>query len=218
MGKTSLAVRAASVWSRDQFDPVIFVSIKDRALEDEGPGPVKVRFVSDYLGILDEIARALGRDGASPQHAGGSRTPHPRCPDRHPRPADLGQPRIPSVRGTASALLSSSGDLPGVCKAILTALPPHRPGHQSHRTRQARRSRRPGDPRRHRRAQQAARPRQCGRPPQPLAGHRWHPAAARRWTAGQLGRGSSRSIPAAIAFLRSCPESNDPWSSSLATS
>lgn len=31
-----------------------------------------------------------------------------------------------------------------------------------------------------------------------------------RWTAGQLGRGSCRTIPAAIAFLRSCPEKNDP--------
>lgn len=39
MGKTSLAVRAASVYNKDQFDPVIFVSIKASALEDEGPRP-----------------------------------------------------------------------------------------------------------------------------------------------------------------------------------
>ena len=31
-----------------------------------------------------------------------------------------------------------------------------------------------------------------------------------RWTAGQLGRGACRTIADAIAFLRSCPEENDP--------
>ncbi len=31
-----------------------------------------------------------------------------------------------------------------------------------------------------------------------------------RWTAGQLGRGSCRSVAEALAFLRSCPPGNDP--------
>src|SRR5205823_2986863 len=31
-----------------------------------------------------------------------------------------------------------------------------------------------------------------------------------RWVAGQLGRGSCRTFKDALAFLRSCPEDNDP--------
>ena len=120
MGKTSLAVRAASEYTREQFDPVIFVSITDRALEDEGPRTVTVRFVSHYLGILDEIARALARDDI------------PRS-----TPEDRARLILDALAGTRALLILDNlesltpedrerivefvSDLPGVCKAILTA-------------------------------------------------------------------------------------------------
>jgi len=208
MGKTSLAVRAASVYSRDQFDPVIFVSIKDRALEDEGPRPVKVRFVSHYLGILDEIARALGRDDI------------PRS-----TPEDRARLILDALTGTRALLILDNlesltpedrerivefvSDLPGVCKAILTAR--RRIGRginliELDKLDEAAALATLADIAEHNKLLARA----------SVDDHRslWQATAGipllLRWTAGQLGRGSCRSIPAAIAFLRSCPEKNDP--------
>ena len=208
MGKTSLAVRAASVYSRDQFDPVIFVSIKDRALEDEGPRPVKVRFVSHYLGILDEIARALGRDDI------------PRS-----TPEDRARLILDALTGTRALLILDNlesltpedrerivefvSDLPGVCKAILTAR--RRIGKginliELDKLDEAAALATLADIAEHNKLLARA----------SVDDHRtlWQATAGipllLRWTAGQLGRGSCRTIPAAIAFLRSCPEKNDP--------
>ena len=208
MGKTSLAVRAASVYSREQFDPVIFVSIKDRALEDEGPRPVKVRFVSHYLGILDEIARALGRDDI------------PRS-----TPEDRARLILDALTGTRALLILDNlesltpedrerivefvSDLPGVCKAILTAR--RRIGRginliELDKLDEAAALKTLADIAEHNRLLARA----------SVDDHRtlWQATAGipllLRWTAGQLGRGSCRTIPAAIAFLRSCPDSNDP--------
>ncbi|MEQ1747863.1 MAG: tetratricopeptide repeat protein [Prosthecobacter sp.] len=208
MGKTSLAVRAASVYSRDQFDPVIFVSIKDRALEDEGPRPVKVRFVSHYLGILDEIARALGRDDI------------PRS-----TPEDRARLILDALTGTRALLILDNlesltpedrerivefvSDLPGVCKAILTAR--RRIGRginliELDKLDEAAALATLADIAEHNKLLARA----------SVDDHRslWQATAGipllLRWTAGQLGRGSCRTIPAAIAFLRSCPEKNDP--------
>jgi tetratricopeptide (TPR) repeat protein len=208
MGKTSLAVRAASVYSRDQFDPVIFVSIKDRALEDEGPRPVKVRFVSHYLGILDEIARALGRDDI------------PRS-----TPEDRARLILDALTGTRALLILDNlesltpedrerivefvSDLPGVCKAILTAR--RRIGRginliELDKLDEASALATLADIAEHNHLLARA----------SVDDHRslWQATAGipllLRWTAGQLGRGSCRTIPAAIAFLRSCPEKNDP--------
>lgn len=208
MGKTSLAVRAASVYSRDQFDPVIFVSIKDRALEDEGPRPVKVRFVSHYLGILDEIARALGRDDI------------PRS-----TPEDRARLILDALTGTRALLILDNlesltpedrerivefvSDLPGVCKAILTAR--RRIGRginliELDKLDEAAALATLADIAEHNKLLARA----------SVDDRRtlWQATAGipllLRWTAGQLGRGSCRTIPAAIAFLRSCPDSNDP--------
>ncbi len=208
MGKTSLAVRAASVYSRDQFDPVIFVSIKDRALEDEGPRPVKVRFVSHYLGILDEIARALGRDDI------------PRS-----TPEDRARLILDALTGTRALLILDNlesltpedrerivefvSDLPGVCKAILTAR--RRIGRginliELDKLDEAAALATLADIAEHNKLLARA----------SVDDHRtlWQATAGipllLRWTAGQLGRGSCRTIANAIAFLRSCPEKNDP--------
>ncbi len=209
MGKTSLAVRAASTYSKDQFDPVIFVSIKDRALEDEGPRPVKVRFVSHYLGILDEIARALGRDDI------------PRS-----TPEDRARLILDALTGTRALLILDNlesltpedrerivefvGDLPPpFCKAILTAR--RRIGRginliELDKLDEAAALATLADIAEHNKLLARA----------SVDDHRtlWQATAGipllLRWTAGQLGRGSCRTIAAAIAFLRSCPERNDP--------
>ena len=208
MGKTSLAVRAASEYSRDQFDPVIFVSIKARALEDEGPRPVKVRFVSHYLGILDEIARALGRDDI------------PRS-----TPEDRARLILDALTGTRALLILDNlesltpedrerivefvSDLPGVCKAILTAR--RRIGRginliELDKLDEAAALATLADIAEHNKLLARA----SGEDHRTL----WQATGGipllLRWTAGQLGRGSCRTIPAAIAFLRSCPEKNDP--------
>ena len=208
MGKTSLAVRAASVYSRDQFVPVIFVSIKDRALEDEGPRPVKVRFVSHYLGILDEIARALGRDDI------------PRS-----TPEDRARLILDALTGTRALLILDNlesltpedrerivefvSDLPGVCKAILTAR--RRIGRginliELDKLDEAAALATLADIAEHNKLLARA----------SVDDHRtlWQATAGipllLRWTAGQLGRGACRTITDAIAFLRSCPDKNDP--------
>jgi tetratricopeptide (TPR) repeat protein len=208
MGKTSLAVQAASFYSSDQFDPVIFVSIKDRALEDDGPRAVQVRFVSHYLGILDEIARALGRDDI------------PRS-----TPEDRARLILGALTGTRALLILDNlesltpsdrerivefvSDLPGICKAILTAR--RRIGRginliELDKLDEAAALDTLADIAEHNPLLARA----------TLNDRRnlWEATAGipllLRWTAGQLGRGSCRNIPAAIAHLRSCPENNDP--------
>jgi len=208
MGKTSLAVRAASEYTREQFDPVIFVSIKDRALEDDGPVALKVRFVSHYLGILDEIARALGRDEI------------PRS-----TPEDRARLILEALIGTRALLILDNlesltpedrerivefvSDLPGVCKAILTAR--RRIGRginlidldildeeSALKTL----------------ADIAQHNRLLARANEDQRRSLWEATGGipllLRWAAGQLGRGSCRTIPEAIAYLRSCPKENDP--------
>jgi tetratricopeptide (TPR) repeat protein len=208
MGKTSLAVQAASVYSSEQFDPVIFVSIKDRALEDDGPRAIQVRFVSHYLGILDEIARALGRDEI------------PRS-----TPEDRARLILDALTGTRALLILDNlesltpedrerivefvCDLPGVCKAILTAR--RRIGRginliELDKLDEAAALATLADIAAHNKLLARA----------TVEEHRglWDATGGipllLRWTAGQLGRGSCRSISAAIAFLRSCPENNAP--------
>jgi tetratricopeptide (TPR) repeat protein len=204
MGKTSLAVRAASVYSPEQFDPVIFVSIKDRALEDEGPRPVKVRFVSHYLGILDEIARALGRDDI-------------------PRsiPEDRARLILDALTGTRALLILDNlesltpedrerivefvSDLPGVCKAILTAR--RRIGRginliELDKLDEASALATLADIAEHNKL--------LARASEDDRRTLWQATGGipllLRWTAGQLGRGSCRTLDDAIAFLRSGPE------------
>lgn len=208
MGKTSLAVRAAADYSRDQFDPVIFVSIKDRALEDDGPRPVKVRFVSHYLGMLDEIARALGRDDI-------------------PRSTPEDRPRLVlnALTGTRALLILDNlesltpedrerivefvSDLPGVCKAILTAR--RRIGRGINLIELDKLDE---DAALKTLAELAEHNKLLHRASEADRRRLWEATGGipllLRWTAGQLGRGSCRSIDSAITFLRSCPKGNDP--------
>lgn len=60
MGKTSLAVRAAYGCTPGQFDRIIFISVKNRELDDEGVRKLKNAVLPEYLAILKRLAGELG--------------------------------------------------------------------------------------------------------------------------------------------------------------
>src|SRR5262249_56389337 len=60
MGKTSLAVRAAYDCPPGSFARIIFVSVKDRELEDDGVRALGALIVPGFIGMLSEIAPELG--------------------------------------------------------------------------------------------------------------------------------------------------------------
>src|ERR1044072_5904243 len=61
MGKTSLAVRAAYDCKLEQFQRIIFVSVKDREMDDDGERTLGNFLVPGFLEMLNEIARELGQ-------------------------------------------------------------------------------------------------------------------------------------------------------------
>ena len=61
MGKTSLAVRAALDCSPEQFDRIVFVSVKNRELDDTGVREVGDFLIPGFLELLNELARQLDR-------------------------------------------------------------------------------------------------------------------------------------------------------------
>ncbi len=61
MGKTSLAVRAALDCTPAQFDRIVFVSVKNRELDDTGLRQVGDFLIPGFLELLNELARELGQ-------------------------------------------------------------------------------------------------------------------------------------------------------------
>jgi hypothetical protein len=61
MGKTSLAVRAAYDCPPGQFQRIIFVSVKDRELDDDGVRTLGGFVLPGFLEMLNELARELGQ-------------------------------------------------------------------------------------------------------------------------------------------------------------
>src|SRR2546423_6332224 len=60
MGKTSLAVRAAYDCTPEQFERIVFVSVKDRELDDDGIRELGVFILPGFIEMLNELARELG--------------------------------------------------------------------------------------------------------------------------------------------------------------
>jgi tetratricopeptide (TPR) repeat protein len=208
MGKTSLAVRAAYDCPPGQFRRIIFVSVKDRELDDDG---VRYRWdflIPGFLEMINELARELGQ------------------PDITKAAEDLRVRLLYEALRPAQALLildnleSLSKDdrdrlfdfvkrLPLGCKAILTSRRRIGSGSEELILEQL--------------SQKAALDTLAD-----LA--RRNPLLARtsaaeriklyeqtagkplllRWVAGQLGRGSCRTVEDALAFLRTCSPENDP--------
>ncbi|MGH2744803.1 MAG: hypothetical protein ACRDN8_20440, partial [Thermoleophilaceae bacterium] len=85
MGKTSLAVRAAYDCPLGQFQRIIFLSVKDRELDDDGERKLTAFILPGLLEMLNE---ARPRAGAAGHHEGTGRPTHP-VPARSP-PAGAG--------------------------------------------------------------------------------------------------------------------------------
>ncbi|HEX3184425.1 MAG TPA: tetratricopeptide repeat protein [Pyrinomonadaceae bacterium] len=208
MGKTSLAVRAAYDCSPDQFERIIFLSVKDRELDDDGERQLGSFILPGFLEMLNELSRQLGQPDIMKVSES----------ERIGLILDALRPtRTLLILDNLESLTKSDRDqlftfvkrLPQGCKAILTSR--RRIGSSAdvlilstldegaaletltdiarHNPLLARTSE----------AERRSLYAETGGNPLLL-----------RWTAGQLGRGSCRTLKDAFEFLRSCPAGNDP--------
>jgi hypothetical protein len=209
MGKTSLAVRAAYDCTPDDFKRIVFVSVKNRELDDDGVRELRgVSILPGFLEMLNELSRELGR-------ADITKAPED---DRirlllealHDERALLILDNLESLpKPDRDRLFTFVKRLPQGCKAILTSR--RRIGSGSEELILQRLSREaaletledlarrnPLLARTNEDERMALYEQTTGNP------------LLLRWMAGQLGRGSCRTLDDALEFLRSCPEDNDP--------
>jgi hypothetical protein len=208
MGKTSLAVRAAYDCPPGQFQRIIFVSIKDRELDDDGVRTQGNLLVPGFLEMLNEIARELKQ----PDIAKAAEDQRIRLVLDALRPAQalLILDNLESLsRSDRDQLLTLVKRLPQGCKAILTSR--RRIGSGSELVQLEKLD--PdaalatlGDLARHNRL--LATTNEAER--LTLWTHTGGNPLLLRWVAGQLGLGHCRTFTDALDFLRSCPEGNDP--------
>jgi tetratricopeptide (TPR) repeat protein len=208
MGKTSLAVRAAYDCPPGQFQRIIFVSVKDRELDDDGVRRLGTFVVPGFLEMLNELARELEKPDI------------PKAPESQrirlllealrPERALLILDNLESLaKEDRDQLLTLVKRLPQGCKAILTSR--RRLGSGSEllilekldqaaalETLADLAGRNPLLAKTNE-AERLTLYQQTGGKPLLL-----------RWVAGQLGRGSCRTFTDALTFLRTCPPDNDP--------
>ena len=208
MGKTSLAVLAAYDAPPEDFDKIAFVSLKPRELDDDGLRDLSPFLISGLAELLNELARELGHDEITKA-----------LEDQRPRLL------LDALRGTRTllvldnleSLVKSERDivftfvkkLPPGCKAILTArgrigsaaeeLILEKFSEEAALATLAKLAETNATIERTSDIDRMLLYRETGGNPLLL-----------RWTVGQLGRGSCVTIFDAIAYLRSCPEGNDP--------
>ena len=208
MGKTSLAVRAAYDCPPDQFQRIIFVSVKDRELDDDGVRQLGSFILPGFLEMLNELARELGQ----PDIAKAPEDQRIRLLLDALRPAHvlLILDNLESLtKDDRDQLFTFVKRLPQGCKAILTSR--RRIGSGSEllileKLDEAAALETIADLARHNpllaktsEAERLTLNTQTGGKPLLL-----------RWVAAQLGRGSCRTFTDALHFLRSCPPDNDP--------
>ncbi len=208
MGKTSLAIRAAYDCPPGLFDRILFTSVKDREMDDDGERYLDTKLIPGFQEMLSELARELGLTdfGKSPD------TERPRLLLEALRPLKvlLILDNLESLtKGDRDQLFTFVKRLPGGCKAILTSRRRLSAGAELLILEQldqdaalallADLARRNKLLAKTNEAERIVLYTQTGGKPLLL-----------RWTAGQLGRGNCRTFTDAIAYLRSCPEGNDP--------
>ena len=208
MGKTSLAVRAAHDASPEDFRRIAFVSLKTRELDDDGVRDLSGFLISGLAELFNELARELG-------HAEVAKAPE----DQRPRLL------IEALRDTQTLLVLDNLEsltrdergqlftfvkrLPQGCKAVLTARGRIGSGAEelilekiseaaALATLEELATRNPALAKTSEAERIALYTQTAGKP------------LLLRWTAGQIGRGHCRTSTDAIAYLRSCPEGNDP--------
>lgn len=208
MGKTSLAVRAAYDCEPGQFERIIFLSVKDREMDDDGVRHLTGVILPGWLEMLNELARELGQPDIA-------KTPEDQrvrllLDALRPMQALLILDNLESLaKGERDQLFTFVKRLPQGCKAILTSR--RRIGSGSEllileKLDEAAALETLAELARHNpllakttEAQRITLYRETGGTPLLL-----------RWVAGQLGRGSCRTLTGALEFLRSCPPENDP--------
>lgn len=208
MGKTSLAVRAAYDCPPGQFQRIVFVSVKDRELDDDGVRRLSGHLLPGFLEMLNELARELGQ----PDIAKAPEDQRIRLllDALRPMQALLLLDNLESLtKDDRDQLFTFVKRLPQGCKAILTSRRRIGSGSELLILEQLDQAaaletltdlaRRNPLLARTSEAERIALYKQTGGKPLLL-----------RWVAGQLGRGSCRTIKAALQFLRSCPPDNDP--------
>jgi tetratricopeptide (TPR) repeat protein len=208
MGKTSLAVRAAYDASPGAFKKIVFVSLKGRELDDNGVRDLSGFLISGLAELLNELARELGP-------ADVTKAPE----DQRPRLLldALRDTYTLLVLDNLESLTKSERDtlftfvkrLPQGCKAILTSrgrigsgaeeLILEKIGEEAALATLAKLAESNPALAKTNEAERRTLYRETGGTPLLL-----------RWTAGQIGRGRCLTFADAIAYLRSCPEGNDP--------
>ncbi|HEX8149128.1 MAG TPA: DUF4062 domain-containing protein [Pyrinomonadaceae bacterium] len=208
MGKTSLAVRAAYDCTPEQFKRIVFVSVKNRELDDAGAREVGDFLIPGFLEMLNELARQLDRpDILKEPEDQRVRLLHEALRDEQ---ALLILDNLESLpKPDRDRLFTFVKRLPPGCKAILTSREPFGnvgdgfkldPLSQdaalamiAELAEHSRLLAKTGE------AERIALYEQANGNPLLL-----------RWVAGQVGRGSRRTLADALKFLRSCPPDNDP--------
>ncbi len=208
MGKTSLAVRAAYDCQQGQFQRIVFVSIKDREMEDDGVRHLGNLIIPNLLELLNELARELRQ----PEITKSAEDQRIRLLLEALRPTQtlLILDNLETLtKEDRDQLFTFVKRLPQGCKAILTSR--RRIGSGSEllileKLDEAAALETLADLARHNpllaktsEAERLTLYTQTGGKPLLL-----------RWVAGQLGRGSCRTFTDALNFLHSCPPDNDP--------
>jgi tetratricopeptide (TPR) repeat protein len=208
MGKTSLAVRAAYDASTEDFEKIVFVSLKSRELDDDGLRDLSGFLISGLAELLNELARELG-------HAEITKATE----DQRPRML------LDALKGTRTLLLLDNLEslvkadrdvvftfvkrLPPGCKAILTSR--QRIGSAAEELILEKLSERAALDTL---AELAESNPALAKTNESERLELYHQTGGNplllRWTAGQIGRGSCLTLTDAIDYLRSCPEGNDP--------
>ncbi len=208
MGKTSLAVRAAYDAPPENFERIIFITLKTRELDDDGERYLGGFILTGLQELYNELARELGQLEI-PKATEGERPRMLLDALRGTKTLLLLDNLESLTRGDRGTILTFVKKLPLGCKAILTSRGRIGSGAEELILGQL--------------SQEAALDTL-----EELAQHNptlratseaeritlYKQTAGKplllRWTAGQLGRGHCRTFTAAIEFLLSCPKGNDP--------
>jgi tetratricopeptide (TPR) repeat protein len=208
MGKTSLAVRAAYDCTPDEFKRIVFVSVKNRELDDDGVRELGVFVLPGFLEMLNELSRELDRaDITKSAEDERIRLLLDALRDEH---ALLILDNLESLpKPDRDRLFTFVKRLPQGCKAILTSrrrigsgseeLILQRLSQEAALETLADLAKRNELVKKTKKKERIALYKQTTGNPLLL-----------RWVVGQLGRGSCRTFTDALEFLRSCPENNDP--------
>jgi tetratricopeptide (TPR) repeat protein len=208
MGKTSLAIRAAYECPLGSFERIIFVSVKDWEMDDDGLRVLNPQLLSGLHELFSSLARELGLT----EFGKSVETDRPKIllDALQPLKALLVLDNLESLKKSErDQLFNFVKHLPAGCKAILTSRRRLGAGAELLILERLDESA----------ALEMLDNLAKGNPLLAKASQKerldlYEQTAGKplllRWTAGQLGRGHCRTIADAIAYLRSCPKDNDP--------